>query len=152
MAQADTSTEWSTHALARLADAGHRSSAPRAEIIEALAGLGCSVSVRDISDELGRRGSSAGPASVYRTLELLERMKLVQRVDVGEGLARYEPALPSGDHHHHVVCDRCGEVSAFEDEGLEAAIRGLSRRLDFAIEAHDVTLRGECPRCRAAAR
>ena len=150
MSTADTSVDWATHALARLAADGYRSSAPRAEIIEALGALGCSVSARDIAGELQRRGSTTGSASVYRTLELLERLKLVQRVDVGEGLARYEPALPDGDHHHHVVCDRCGEVAAFEDDALEAALHHLSRRLDFAIDAHDVTLRGECPRCRRA--
>lgn len=149
MSEVPTATDWTSHALARLADAGHRSSAPRAEIIEALGGLGCSVSAREIAHELGRRGSSTGLASVYRTLELLERMKLVQRVVVGEGLARYEPALPDGGHHHHLVCDRCGGVSPFEDEDLEAAINGLSRRVDFAIDAHDVTLRGECSSCRA---
>ena len=150
MATPDTSVDWGDHTLARLAAGGYRSSAPRAEIIEVLAGLGCSTSARDITAELQRRGSSTGSASVYRTLELLERLKLVQRVDVSEGLARYEPALPGGDHHHHVVCDRCGKVSAFEDEALEAAINRLSRRLDFAIDAHDVTLRGECPDCRRA--
>ena len=150
MAATDTSVDWADHALARLASDGYRSSAPRAEIIEVLAGLGCSVSARDITAELQRRGSTTGAASVYRTLDLLERLKLVQRVDVGEGLARYEPAPPGGDHHHHLVCDRCGKVSAFEDDALEAAINRLSRRLEFAIAAHDVTLRGECPACRQA--
>ncbi|MDQ3587955.1 MAG: transcriptional repressor [Actinomycetota bacterium] len=150
MSTTETSIDWANHTFARLAADGYRSSAPRAEIIEALAGLGCSVSARDITAELQRRGSTTGSASIYRTLELLERLKLVQRVDVGEGLARYEPALPDGDHHHHVVCDRCGKVAAFEDEALEAAIHRLSRRLDFAIDAHDVTLRGKCPGCRRA--
>jgi Fur family transcriptional regulator, ferric uptake regulator len=142
------SLDWASHTLARLAEDGYRSSAPRTEIIRALAGLGCSVSAADITTELQRRGSGTGAASVYRTLELLERLKLVQRVDVGEGLARYEPALPGGDHHHHIVCERCGKVSKFEDEGLEAAIHSLSHRVDFSIDAHDVTLRGECPACR----
>lgn len=148
MATTDTTLDWSAHTRARLASEGYRSSAPRAEIIEVLAGLGCSISARDITAELQRRGSSTGPASVYRTLDLLERLKLVQRVDMSEGLARYEPALPGGDHHHHVVCDSCGRVAAFEDEALEAAINRLSLRLDFAIDAHDVTLRGDCPACR----
>jgi Fur family ferric uptake transcriptional regulator len=144
-----TTRDWAAHTLARLADAGHRSSAPRAEIIQALAELGCSVSAREISAELGRRGSNTGAASVYRTLELLERMKLVQRVDVGEATARYEPALPGGDHHHHLVCESCGDVAAFEDGELEAAIGRLSGRVDFAVDTHDVTLRGACSSCRA---
>jgi Fur family ferric uptake transcriptional regulator len=46
------------------------------------------------------------------------------------------------------VCDTCGEVSAFEDSDLEHAIERLASRVDYAIDAHDVTLRGECPTCR----
>jgi Fur family ferric uptake transcriptional regulator len=75
----------------------------------------------------------------------------VQRFDVGEGIARYEPAHPSGEHHHHIVCDSCGTVEQFEDDALELAIGRLSKRVDFTVAAHDVTLHGECPACRTAA-
>ena len=70
-----------------------------------------------------------GIASVYRALDLLARLGLVRRLDVGSA-SGYEPALPGGDHHHHVVCDRCGKVSSFEDPALEEAIDRLSRRLE----------------------
>ena len=86
-----------------------------------------------------------GVASIYRALEVLEHEGLVQRFDVGDSAARYEPALPSGEHHHHLVCERCGEVRAFEDDDLERAINRLARRVDFAIDGHDVTLTGRCP-------
>ena len=58
-----------------------------------------------------------------------------------------EPLRPSGDHHHHVVCENCDRVVAFEDPALEAAISHLSRRVDFEIAGHDVVLRGRCPQC-----
>jgi Fur family ferric uptake transcriptional regulator len=64
-------------------------------------------------------------------------------------VARYEPIDPSGEHHHHMVCGRCGEVRAFEDRELERAIERLSTRVDYVVDTHDVTLRGECPACRA---
>jgi Fur family ferric uptake transcriptional regulator len=89
-----------------------------------------------------------GVASIYRTLDLLDSLRLARRVDAGEGVARYEPVDPSGEHHHHLVCDSCGDVTAFEDDALERAIEQLSSRVEFAIDAHDVTLRGECPACR----
>lgn len=133
-----------------LADAGHRASGPRAEVIEAIARLGCSVTAKEIDEDLRRQGSGVGLASVYRALELLDRLRLVQRFDVGEGFARYEPAHPSGEHHHHVVCDSCGTVEPFEDEALEKAIHHLSDKVSFEVAAHDVTLHGECPACRAA--
>ena len=89
-----------------------------------------------------------GIASVYRALEVLDRLGLVHRLDVGDGTARYEAAQPGGEHHHHVVCNHCGRVAQFADDGLEQAIATLSQRLDFAIDQHDVVLRGSCPNCR----
>lgn len=138
---------WSEHTRTMLAQAGHRDSAPRKEVIEALAELRCSVTAREIADRLRERGSTVGLASIYRTLELLDRMHLVQRFDVGEGVARYEPAHPGGEHHHHVVCDTCGTLEAFEDEGLERAIARLAGKTDYVVAAHDVTLHGTCPAC-----
>jgi len=141
---------WTEHTLDTLAAAGHRASGPRAEVIGAIAELGCSVSAREVADVLRERGSGVGLASIYRALDLLERLALVKRFDVGEGVARYEPAHPSGEHHHHIVCDSCGTVEAFEDQALEQAIGRLSERVAFAVATHDVTLHGECPACRAA--
>ena len=138
---------WTEHTREVLAQAGHRASAPRQEVIEAVASLGCSVTAREVSDLLRERGSGVGLASIYRALELLERLGLIKRFDVGEGVARYEPAHPSGEHHHHVVCDTCGKVEPFEDGALERAIHRLSEKVSFEVAAHDVTLHGECPAC-----
>jgi Fur family transcriptional regulator, ferric uptake regulator len=145
-----TASGWTEHTTTALSDAGYRSSAPREEVIGAIAELGCSITAREIADLLRERGSGVGLASIYRALDLLDRLGLVQRFDVGEGVARYEAALPGGDHHHHLVCDSCGTVEPFEDQALEDAIHGLSDKTAFAIAAHDVTLRGECPSCRAS--
>ena len=142
-------TDWADHTRRALEGAGYRASVPRGAVVDALAELGCSVTAREIADLLEWQGQRVGLASVYRALELLDRMRLVQRFDVGEGVARYEPAYPSGEHHHHLVCDTCGNVTAFEDPELEHAIERLTRRVPFAIDAHDVTLRGECPNCHA---
>jgi len=146
-----TDPRWSRYTLRALAEAGHRSSAPREEVIGAIAALGCSVTAREIADHLRERRSPVGLASIYRTLDLLDRLRLVQRFDVGEGVARYEPVHPGGEHHHHIVCDSCGTVEPFEDDELEQAISRLSGRTDFAVAAHDVTLRGECAACSAPA-
>lgn len=146
---ATTTESWPQHTVRALAEAGYRASAPREEVIEALAELRCSVTAREIADLLRERGSRVGLASIYRALDLLDGQGLVQRFDVGEGVARYEPALPDGDHHHHLVCDSCGTVEPFEDDALERAIHGLSDKTAFTVAAHDVTLHGECPSCRS---
>jgi Fur family ferric uptake transcriptional regulator len=143
-------SQWSGHARQALESAGYRSSTPRSAVVSAVAELGCSVTAREISDLLAQRGQAVGLASIYRALDLLERLRLVQRFEVGEGAARYEPVQPDGEHHHHLVCESCGEVSTFEDPALERAIERLSSRVDYAVGGHDVTLRGECPACHAA--
>lgn len=60
---------------------------------------------------------------------------------------RYELVGPEADHHHHLVCEHCGRTATFEDDRLEEAIDRLAQRIDYAVEAHDITLRGACPRC-----
>lgn len=140
--------DWSAHALHELGRAGYRAGNARTTVVRMLGRQRCCLSARELHELLSVDGSAVGVASVYRALELLDELRLVRRVDAGEGVVRYEPALPSGEHHHHVVCDRCGAVTSFEDERLETAIRGIARRLDHSIEGHEVVLRGACPRCR----
>jgi Fur family transcriptional regulator, ferric uptake regulator len=141
-------TDWTTHAERELERGGYRVSGPRSAVVETLADLGCSVTAKEIADHLHERGQDVGVASIYRTLELLDKLRLTRRVDAAEGVARYEPVDPNGEHHHHIVCEVCGEVTAFEDSALERAIDRLAGRVDYTIEGHDVTLRGECPTCR----
>jgi Fe2+ or Zn2+ uptake regulation protein len=90
--------------------------------------------------------AARGVASVYRTLDLLSAAGLVQRVEVG-GRALYEAVVPGGEHHHHAVCERCGELTPFSDQALERAIDGLAGRLGHRVQGHEVLIRGECRAC-----
>ena len=144
--------EWIKRAEQQLRGAGHRSSLPRSAVLGLIARQECVLTAREIADSLRDSGREVGVATVYRTLELLEGLRLVQRLDVGGASARYEPALPGGEHHHHhLVCDECGGVTPFEDPKLELAIDDLGSRLDYSVGDHDVILRGSCPDCVAAA-
>ena len=138
--------EWTEHAQRVLADSGHRSGGARAAVLELLAEQHCCVSAQEIHDSLRERRRSAGLASIYRALDVLGQLRLVHRVDV-DGVARYEPALPSGEHHHHAVCESCGRRDAFADAELERLIDALAGRLGYAVQGHDVVLRGRCPQC-----
>jgi len=140
-------SEWAEHARDELRRAGHRSGGARTAVLDVIAGQDCCLTAQEIFDDLRAAGRDAGIASVYRALELLTRMGLVRRVELAEAAA-YEPALPGGEHHHHVVCDRCGKVSPFEDEALERAIDRLAGRLEYDVGGHDVVLRGACRDCR----
>lgn len=140
-------TKWSEHVHAVLSQAGLKRGASRERVIELLATKPCALSAVEIEDELRANGRPTGRASVYRVLDLLVEHGLVERLEVGDGQARFERSHPDGEHHHHLVCDRCGRLVAFDDPGLERAIGRLSERLGVRIDSHDVLLRGACQRC-----
>jgi Fur family transcriptional regulator, ferric uptake regulator len=144
--QAARST-WATYALERLADAGYRRGGARTAVVEALAGHDCAVTALDLDDELRRRRPAVGRASVYRALEQLEQLGLVQRIEVCRGTAGYERVDPTGHHHHHAICRDCGRMVPFEDPRLERALEHVAGEMAFDVTEHDVVLRGLCDRC-----
>jgi Fur family ferric uptake transcriptional regulator len=141
---------WVEHAQRELTRAGYRKAGAREEVLALLDRQGCLLSAQEIHDQLRDTGRGVGLASVYRALELLASLKLVHRVDV-DGTACYEPADPSGEHHHHAICDRCGKLAVFEDPELERVLHVVGERLGYDIGGHDVVLRGACPDCSGAA-
>ena len=141
-------TSWREHTLATLAQAGYRRGGARNAVVELLDAQDCALTAQEIDDRLRAGGRRVGRASVYRILEMLTELRLVQRIDVGQGVARYERHLPDGDHHHHLVCDSCGQIAPFSDPTLEQAIERVSRRLSFDVDDHDVVLHGSCGACR----
>jgi Fur family ferric uptake transcriptional regulator len=139
------SKTWSQDAQNRLRAAGYRNGPARIAVIDLLDSENCCVSAADVHESLNER---VGLASVYRVLESLHAAGLVRRVDVGDGVARYEPLRESGEHHHHLVCTECGKVEAFDDPALERAIRRVEAKSGYAVEQHDVVLQGACDTCR----
>ena len=142
-----TDTDWARHALETLQAAGHRRGGARTAVVEALAAHNCAVTALDLDDELRRRKPPVGRASVYRALEQLEELGLVQRIEVCRGTAGYERIESDGHHHHHAICRDCGRMVPFEDSSLERAIGELSKSISFDVTEHDVVLRGKCERC-----
>jgi Fur family transcriptional regulator, ferric uptake regulator len=142
-------TSWSDRALAALERQG-RSGGARRAVVELLGRQDCCLTAQEIFDRLRAEGGRrVGIATVYRVLEQLSERGLVQRVDVDAGTARYEAALPTGEHHHHLVCADCGKVEAFADDELEAVIHKVERRTGYSVAGHDVVLRGACRECAA---
>jgi Fur family ferric uptake transcriptional regulator len=140
-------SDWAEHALASLQGAGLRRGGARTAVVEALARHDCAVTALDLDDELRRRRPPVGRASVYRALDQLEELGLVQRIEVTRGTAAYERVEPSGHHHHHAICRGCGRMETFEDRALEQAIGRISAGMPFEVSEHDVVLRGLCASC-----
>ena len=140
---------WSKEALAAL-EARGRSGGARRAVVDLLGHEDCCLTAQEIFDELRAEGRQVGIASIYRVLDLLTEKGLLQRVDLGAGIARYEPVHSGGEHHHHLVCDDCGRVEAFADDELERALRNVEGRTGYAVAEHDVVLRGACAECSTA--
>jgi Fur family transcriptional regulator, ferric uptake regulator len=141
-------TPWSERALAELRSAGYRRGSARLAVIRFLDEQSCCLGAQQIHDELRSLGTPVGLASVYRVLDTLAQKGLLQRLDLGDGVTRFEPVRTDDDHHHHLVCDDCGKVEAFADERLETVIRDVQERSGYAVAAHEVVLRGACSACR----
>jgi Fur family transcriptional regulator, ferric uptake regulator len=142
-----TDTSWAQHALEMLGEAGYRRGGARTAVVGALARHDCAVTALELEEELRRRKVPIGRASIYRALDRLEELGLIQRFEVARGIASYERVNPSGHHHHHAICRRCGRMEPFEDRGLERAIEQASDRVPFEVTEHDVVLRGLCASC-----
>jgi Fur family ferric uptake transcriptional regulator len=140
-------TTWTEETLSALGKAGYRSGGARRAVIELLGRQDCCLTAQEIFDGLRDERRAVGIASVYRVLDILGDKGFVQRIDVGAGMARFEPVHRSGEHHHHLVCEDCGKVEAFADEGLERALRKVEGRTGYSVAGHDVVLRGACESC-----
>jgi Fur family ferric uptake transcriptional regulator len=139
---------WIERAEAVLSAAGHKRGGARRAVIELLDSQSCALTAVEIEDALrtGERGVSR--ASVYRVLDELEALRLVQRVETGQAMVRYERVCEQEQHHHHLVCDECGVVMPFSDEALERAIDKLSERVPLRVSEHEIVLHGSCHDCR----
>ncbi len=114
------------------------------------------LSAEDIYHEVHKIHPSSGMSTVYRTLELLSRLKLVFKFDFGDGRARYElnKRLENKEyHHHHLVCINCQRVIDYTDfiedevELLKKTEKGLSKKYNFKIMRHILQFYGLCNRC-----
>lgn len=140
--------DWAERATRALTDAGYRRGSARRAVLELLDEQHCALSAVEIEDALRRRSRRVARASVYRILEQLEGLSLVQRVDTGQSMARYEPIRDGEGHHHHLVCDGCGLLIPFSDDELERTITKLSARVPIEVSEHEIVLHGACQQCR----
>jgi Fur family transcriptional regulator, ferric uptake regulator len=147
MAAAKDTETWAARAQRVLAQNRHHTGAAREALLELLDAQSCALSAIEIENALRAGERPVGRASIYRILDELERLHLVQKLQVGQAMARYEPVRTGHGHHHHLVCDNCGAVTPFTDPELESAIRKLSRRVPMRVDEHEIVLHGACADC-----
>lgn len=136
----------------RLGDLGQRYTAKRRALVDALVRSGAPTPIGDLADP--RRGLPQ--SSVYRNLSILEEAGVVHRLVTGEGFGRYELADDLTEHHHHVICRRCGRVDdvavpARLERSIATSVASVAVSTGFADVSHRLDLIGTCGDCRAEA-
>lgn len=133
--------------MERFAGAGGRRTAPRQAIVEALVAAGGHVTADEIATRVQERFPSVNLSTVYRTLEALEGLDVVDHVHLGHGRAVYHLAE---EGHQHLFCERCERVEALPTARLAGLHEMLEREYGFRPDDRHFALVGLCRRCRKA--
>lgn len=100
----------------------------------------------ELLQRLYQAGLKVNKTTVYRELDNLVREKLVEELDMGEGLKRYE--LSPNRHHHHVFCAQCKKVVCLPmDDELHLVEKRIEQETHFVVQGHDLKFFGICPEC-----
>lgn len=83
-------------------------------------------------------------STVFRAVAVFEQEGLIDRIDLGDGLARYETRR---GHHEHVRCDTCGRVAEVPGCALETVGREIEAATGFRLKGHSLVFSGTCPDC-----
>ena len=136
----------------RLGRQGYRLTGPRRAVLEEVISRPAPFTSAELLDAMLRQAPGIGRATVFRTLDLLTRLGVVQRIHNDADGGRCHAYLACDDaHHHHLICSSCGMVTDFtEDKELDALVRKIEQRTSFAVESHRLELVGLCPACQAA--
>jgi Fur family ferric uptake transcriptional regulator len=133
---------------------GYRITIGREAIFEVLTNTKAHLSAEEIYLKVNEKYSSIGLTSVYRTLDLLANMGMLQKFDFGDGRARYEMLDNENNHHHHLVCTKCKRIIDYKDfiddevELLKKTEKGLSEKYKFEIKNHFLQFYGVCSDCK----
>ena len=104
------------------------------------------LSAEEVAAELLARGTKAGTATVYRTIDVLVGSGLVVERDFGEGFRRFEPARDV-PQHEHLLCTACGAVEEFRDERLGRMTALVAESRGFFRQRHRLVIYGLCHTC-----
>src|SRR5438445_3294650 len=127
---------------ARLKDRTLKSTGQRDDIARVFFGHGHHISAEELYSEVKKINPHVGYATIYRTLRLLKECELVYERHFNEGQARYE--VVSERHHDHFICDRCGRIIEFQNEGMERLQESIARELKVTLTRHKMELYGLC--------
>lgn len=135
---------------AGLRAAGYRLTTARRAVVDLLVRQGGRrFTAEEIYGQMQTLAPTVGRATVYRTIECLVGLGLVERVHADGPCHGY--VLGAAAHHHHLICSRCGRVWEFPDCALPDVLHGLGSEVGFRVEGHHLEVFGRCAACQSVA-
>lgn len=111
------------------------------------------LSAEDVFMLVKDKAPEIGLATVYRTLELLSELHVVEKLNFGDGVARYDLRTDSSKHHHHhLICVQCGAMDEIREDWLLPLEERLEKEFHFTVIDHRLDFQGICHRCNAKAK
>jgi len=106
------------------------------------------LSAEDVFMKVKDKYPEIGLATVYRTLELLNELKILDKINFGDGVSRYDLRKEGAEHfHHHLVCINCGSVEEIEEDLLGEVEKRVENEFQFKVTDHRLTFHGICRTC-----
>ncbi len=136
--------------VAALGGAGKRLTVARRAVADAIERQEGHFTAEDVLRVAQSRQRAVGRATVFRSLELLADLHLVERVDLPSGEHAYVACEPDA-HHHHVVCSSCGRSTEVGELGLGPILERIESSTGFIVDSHRLEVFGVCPDCQAVA-
>ena len=97
--------------------------------------------------EMAKKNISISRATIYRTLDVLTKAKLLRRSHFSDSQATYELNLRNSHHHDHLICIHCNTVVEFFNEDIEVLQETVAKDFGFLLAEHTMNLYGTCPTC-----
>ncbi len=134
--------EW----LEKLQESGYRLTGSRRTVVEIVARSQKALSPLEIFDLARAQHAGLGLVTVYRTLEKLEELGLIQRVHQHQGCQAFISAFTG--HQHLILCTKCGRAQFFDGDNLESLFQDIGRETGYQVKEHWLQLFGLCAECR----
>jgi Fur family ferric uptake transcriptional regulator len=136
-----------TTLLDGLRQAGHRLTPQREMILSVICESGGHLTADDILKRVRKRYPYINKSAVYRTLDLLTRLNLVNQTDFGQGRVEYE--IHQHPHHHHIVCRKCGQMTAVDERIFVSLEKTLRAEYGFFADLDHFAIWGQCGNCQS---
>jgi Fur family ferric uptake transcriptional regulator len=132
--------------LAQLHENGYRLTDARRAVVETVEKSARALTPIDVYNAARRKYRALGLVTVYRTLEKLEELHLIQRVHQPHGCQAF---ISAGQGHQHLLlCQNCGQVEFFDGDDLDTLTKSIAKKSGYQIKEHWLQLFGVCANCR----